>query len=503
VTAVADNISTLGVEEIADLVSASNDARALESRLFLPYQRAWIREGAKLAILEKSRRIGADYTDAWAAVSSRITGARTEDLWYSSADETAAREYMEYIAHFCRAFGAMVEAFDESHEMFGADDITVFRAVLPRVTTRTGARVRPKIHALTSNPRTFRSKGGDVTLSEFAFHADPRGMMKAAGPATTWGGRVRVISTHHGEGSKFNDFIEMGRRCVAGEARPSDMPWFVHRVTLDDAIAQGLVELINATRGTRYSRDEFRAECRALCETEDEFNEEYLCEPSAQGGSYLPYELLRPCVHAKAPTPTEEWSEFLANISERSAECSALYAGVDVGRTTDRYVVWVIGKIGGALRTLGVLVWQGRSYGEMQMIGESLLAATFPGAARVRRLCGDATGIGAQMTEAWTRKFRGRAENVTITSSVKQALIPLVRRHVEERTITLPDDPVTLADLSSVRKSVTIAGHVRYAADRTRDGHADRLIALSLALHAADTTRACRFASLRHKPVGL
>ena len=42
-----------------------------------------------------------------------------------------------------------------------------------------------------------------------------------------------------------------------------------------------------------------------------------------------------------------------------------------------------------------------------------------------------------------------------------------------------------LSDLHSVEKQVTAAGNVRYAAPRSEGSHADRFMALALALHAA------------------
>ncbi|MFW5837703.1 MAG: hypothetical protein ACOCVM_06810, partial [Desulfovibrionaceae bacterium] len=51
----------------------------------------------------------------------------------------------------------------------------------------------------------------------------------------------------------------------------------------------------------------------------------------------------------------------------------------------------------------------------------------------------------------------------------------------------IPYNPEIRADLRSVTKQTTSAGNIRFTAERTPDGHADRFWALALALSAAET----------------
>ena len=60
-----------------------------------------------------------------------------------------------------------------------------------------------------------------------------------------------------------------------------------------------------------------------------------------------------------------------------------------------------------------------------------------------------------------------------------------MKRHFEERTLRIPGNRSLRLDLSAVKRIVTSAGNVRFDAERTEDGHADRFWALALALHAA------------------
>ncbi|MBE2245575.1 MAG: hypothetical protein IAE86_22685, partial [Burkholderiaceae bacterium] len=77
-----------------------------------------------------------------------------------------------------------------------------------------------------------------------------------------------------------------------------------------------------------------------------------------------------------------------------------------------------------------------------------------------------------------------RVEAVTFTPQVKEALAYPLKGAMEDRKVRIPDDAVIRSDLRKVQKQVTAAGNVRFVAESTPDGHADRFWALALALHA-------------------
>lgn len=472
-------------------------SRATESRAtvqreaaFLPYQLRWIEDQSRIAVWEKSRRIGADFCDAFRAVRERITGARTTDYWYSSADESAAYEYMQYVKTWALdVYGLVLELVD-GVERFGRDDVRVMSVTFPEIHGR-----RPRIIAMASNPKSFRSKGGDVCLSEFAFHDNAFELWKAARPVITWGGRVRILSSHNGIESMFNQMVEMGRRHAEGTPRTNDIAVSLHRTTIDDAIADGLVERINLVSGEHATREEFREACRRDCGDERIFAEEYLCRPSEESGSYFPYELLRPSTASDAPPARKRVGLFLEDVFRHGAGADALRAGIDVGRKRDRFVIWVVAKFGAMRRTSGILELEDEPFGVMEWAIAAMMDLVVEPASEMRatqratqvsRCCIDATGIGMQLAERAVEKYRTRVEAVTFTSAVKEDLFTRLRRDIEERTVTIPDDAVVLADINSIRKTVTTAGNVRFDAQATDLGHADRATALALALHADD-----------------
>jgi len=64
-----------------------------------------------------------------------------------------------------------------------------------------------KIVALSSRPSNLRGKDGCAVIDEAAFHEDLPELLKAALAFTMWGGLVRIISTHNGAHSAFNELI--------------------------------------------------------------------------------------------------------------------------------------------------------------------------------------------------------------------------------------------------------------------------------------------------------
>src|SRR6185312_4295453 len=77
-----------------------------------------------------------------------------------------------------------------------------------------------------------RGYTGNVLLDEFAYHANPKKIWDAAAAASLLGFRLRVLSTPNGRGNLFHDIC----------TNPvTNAGWTIHRVTIDEARAQGHV----------------------------------------------------------------------------------------------------------------------------------------------------------------------------------------------------------------------------------------------------------------------
>lgn len=467
-------------------------------KLFCPYQLAWGADRSGLKLGEKSRRVGFTYFDAFDATIDRhgTHPAKPYDCWYSATDITAAEEYIGYIAEFSEMIGRVAKITEGEIEV-GDDDGGIAKVRVLRATFDNGLRVT----AGSSNPKFFRSKGGEVKLDELAFHANGRAMYKAAhASARVWGYPLAIWSTHHGPTSFYNQLLQQAR---AGKLKAS-----VHRVTILDAVEQGLVERIRM-RKERLSdvpppdhklRQEWLDQLRAECPDEDVWNEEYLCIPSADNSALLSYELIA--------SATVENLRLIHAVTDLPRDHGEYYAGYDVGRRHDLSVLWVAERVGDVLWTRILRCLDRASFPAQQALIDSLMANP-----RVRRICIDEQGIGAQLAENAMRRWGSRAEGVTLSAPVKASLGLAFRDRFLDRQIRIPayvtwdefDDTDKVnriinrrnmrkqrhrddwlkEDLHKTRKSVTAAGNVRLAADSDADGHADAFWAGALMSEAA------------------
>lgn len=78
-----------------------------------------------------------------------------------------------------------------------------------------------------------------------------------------------------------------------------------------------------------------------------------------------------------------------------------------------------------------------------------------------------------------------------------------VRARMEDRRMRIPMDGKIRADLRAVTKQVTMAGNIRFTAERTPDGHSDRFWALALGIHAASGAEGAQWRPLTPAQLGM
>ena len=224
--------------------------------VLLPYQQAWIADEAQLKVWEKSRRVGATWAEAADAVL-RAAEVGGSNYFYISAAQDMAREFIEAVAMWAKAFSFAASAIGEGIWEDGVDPeagrrfIKTFEVSFPN-----GRRVL----ALSSRPTNLRGKQGNIGIDEAAFAPELAGLLKAAMAMLLWGNRVRIWSTHDGTENPFNALIQEIRAGKRGSAT-------VHRITFDDAVAQGLYRRVCLRKGvawTQESQDKWVAEARAM-----------------------------------------------------------------------------------------------------------------------------------------------------------------------------------------------------------------------------------------------
>ncbi len=418
---------------------------------FLDYQEEWLRDNSRLKIWEKSRRIGATYVQAYEDVVDASKAEDPMDVWFSSADESAAKEYIRYCAQWAQLLNIAAEDLGEVVIEKKGD----IKALV--IEFANGKR----IHGLSSNPKVFRSKGGKLVLDEFAFHADAEALWKAAAPIVTWGYPVRILSTYNGKGNRY-------ARMVA-DARKGNK-WALHTTTIEDAIAGGLVARV---LGKDVANDneiaDFRDDCREIAGDEETYQQEYMCEPVDEATAWLTWEMITACESADAGKP---------ELYE-GGDC---YVGMDIGRKRDLTVIWVIERVGDVYWTREVIPMKKAKFAAQ----DAELDRVFD-TYRVRRCCMDETGLGMKPVEdAKARHGEYNVEGVIFTNPVKQHLANLGKEAFEDKTTRIPAAKDIRNSHHAVRKLQTVAGNPRFDADRTEVGHADEFWAHMLALHAAE-----------------
>ena len=422
----------------------------MKNNYFLPYQQRWLDDKSKIKIWEKSRRIGATYIQSYEDVRDCVNKT-VPAVWFSSADESAAKEYIDYCEKWVKLFHATAKRLGEVI----IDNEKDIKALVIEFSNGT------KIHALSSNPKSFRSKGGKVVLDEFAFHNNPEELWKAARPCITWGFPLRILSTHNGQNCLYYKFID--------QVLKGKLDWSHHKTPIQLAVSEGLVDKIYQRKTTLQEQEEWMANEKDNCFDEYTWLQEYCCIAVDEASAFLPYDLIATC----------ELDDILRPLEDLKHD---FYVGVDIGRRKDLTVIWVLEKIENIKYTRLVVELAKMPFHKQEEILHEILSHKL-----FRRDCQDDTGIGMQMAENAQLKFgKFRVEGVTFTNKVKEDLAYRLRTEFENKTVFIPSRHEIREDLHSVRKITTASNNIRFDADRSDNGHADRFWALALALHAAD-----------------
>jgi len=429
---------------------------------FLPYQQEHILDDSPACIEEKSRRIGITYANSYKHCRRRNRIDTRRDLWFSSADDSSAYEYAQYCRVWCEMMQVAVKEILETPEDSSGFTFNNYVVVFPN-----GSR----INCMSSNPKRFRSKGGDIVLDEFAWHEDAGKMWDAASPCTTWGYTIELLSSHNGKNSTFNWFIEQINKVLRNESTFDDLHLLhfnLRRTTIIDAVEQGLAEKVyKLDHISPDARAKFLKDCRARCRNEDQWNQEYMCIPSEEESTLISYDLYNGCTDAACLTTPPG--------------TGPLYIGMDVGREKDLTVFWVSELVGDVLVARKIIKLKKAPYETQHATASELLRNP-----AVRRFCGDATGIGDPVIERLQKDFgKIRVEKVKFTSQSKEHMASVLLGRLQDKHIRVPDDWKIREAFHQIKKTITGAGNVRYDAARTDAGHADEFWAAALCCEAA------------------
>lgn len=434
--------------------------------IFLPFQSKWIKDESRLKLMEKSRQIGLSWATAYAGDERTAAAGARHDQWVSSRDDLQARLFIED----CKMWaGIMNKAAKDLGEVVLDQDKRISAYVLEFASGR-------RIHSMSSNPDAQAGKRGGRILDEFALHPDPRKLWSIAYPGITWGGNMEVISTHRGSHNFFNELVREARE----NGNPKNIS--LHRVTLENALDQGFLYKLQQMLPDDDARQamteaEYFDFVRSGCADEESFQQEYMCHPADDDVAFLEYDLIAACEYSAG----ERWE---IDLEEARTGKRELYGGLDIGRKRDLTVLWIMERLGDVLYTRKIIALQNMSKPDQEKV-------LWPWLECLQRTCVDYTGLGIGWGDDAQKRFgEHRIELVTFSGAVKERLAYPVRGSMEDRKMRIPYIPVVRADLRAVTKTTTATGNIRFTAERTDDGHADRFWALALAREAASSPAA-------------
>ncbi len=418
----------------------------------MPYQARFLADEADNILVEKGRQIGLSEYAALKAVRACVKRGAKHHWWVCSRDITAAKQFIDD----CRKWA---EVYNVGAVTVGTEEL-IAGAVTHTISFSTGV----VIHALSSNPDALAGKRGNVILDEFALHADQQKLLKVSSAVTQWGGQRIIISTHRGKQSVFaqlvNDAVNNG----------NPMGWSHHKVTIVDAVNDGIVERINAKAGKALSREDFLAAARAKCLTESDYLEEYMCVPQDTAGQLISWDTINACTNDRIAAADALLTE----------EAGPVGVGVDVARQHDKHIYIAVVPYLGRYAVRWVYYHEDNSWAARDAMLDTLTAT-----APVKLVLIDQTGMGDKYVQDAMRRRNGyKVRGVTFTPATKEELATNLAKAMEAGNLIIPNHPMLKAHLAAIEKGYTKTGLVCYNADRTESGHADMFWALALAYHA-------------------
>ena len=455
----AEEMAIYGVDVPQDI----GEAQPENEPVFLRYQQKWFEDESQIMIAEKSRRTGLTWAEAGRNV---INAAKPRsrggcNTFYVGSKQEMALEYIAACALFARAFNQLAEAdvyeqtfWDSSKQ----EEILTYMIRFPK----TGR----KIQALSSRPSNLRGLQGDVVIDEAAFHESLEELLKAALALTMWGNKVRLISTHNGVDNLFNEYIQ--------DAREGKKDYSVHRITLDDAISQGLYQRICYVTGQTWSLEAQRKWRDGLYKNapnKESAEEEYGCVPKKSGGTYLGRVLIEqamvadhsiPIIRYEAPEDFMEWTpvmretevekfchEFVQPCLDELSHDNRHTFGEDFARRGDLTVFTPLATFPDLRKRVPFLVELRNLTYEQQKYVMLFVTRQLP---RLSGLAFDATGNGGYLAEQAALEFgTDMVEQVMLSAGWYQEWMPKLKAEFEAFNIEVPRHQTILDDLLHIK----------------------------------------------------
>lgn len=432
---------------------------------WLPTQERWIKSKRRLKLMQKTRRYGGSYCNAYAVAEKTSMKGNPFDAWIGSRDLLAARLTINDVKFFSRVLN--VACTDRGE--IALDDDRKLRAFEVEFANSRFAR------GLSSSPDAFAGKQGWITLDEFALHKDPRQLYGIVQPGIMRGGSLSIISTHRGTGNFFNELVKE----ITQKGNPKKFELFT--ITIEEAVREGLWLKIQQSledanvedERLGWSDDDFLQSLRNECATEEMWMQEYMCLPCDDNSALLTWDEI-----LAASRTEQELHELLRDVPISAPR----FIGMDVGRKNHPSVIWQWVRHKGLLLEEEVKPLQGMTFARQE---EELFS-------RLHRLpvvsCRiDATGLGMQLAENAVTRYPGKVTPVTFNQHVKVEMAVKSKRKFQDGLVRMRDDTKRQYELYSIKQKSGAADSIVITSEAgLSEGHSDYAWAAFLGLHASD-----------------
>ncbi|MGC4408753.1 hypothetical protein WDZ87_10960, partial [Rhizobium sp. ST-5] len=271
------------------------DLDPLAEGVLMAHQASWIADESDLKICEKGRRTGVTFAEALdcTLIAAAQRSAGGQNVFYIGDTKPKGREFIGYAAHFAKVVAKEMLTIEDGIFFDQKEDGSTQAISSFIIRFASGFR----IEALSSRPENIRGLQGTVVIDEAAFHRDVRNVLDAVNALLIWGGRIRVISSHNGVSSPFNELIK--------EARAGKNPFSIHTYSFGDAVRNGLYKrvcLIKGEEWTQEKEDKWEAQIRASYGTRTaKMRQELDAIPAEAEGAAMTRVLIESCMSRDLP----------------------------------------------------------------------------------------------------------------------------------------------------------------------------------------------------------
>lgn len=452
------------------------------------WQDDFIKNRNRYICLLKSRQTGFSFIVAIKGLVKAFDPARTQyTKQFVSYNEEDAQEKIRYAKQFYDSIPQKYKKrlIHPTATMLEFEDI--------------GGKTTSRLISLPCRPP--RGKNGDVCLDEFAIYLPrlSKEIYTAASFCTLRKGCIEVGSTPLGTIGKFYEI------CTDRENYPNFdryfVPWWYARVMCKDV--RGAVQLAKdmptEERVERFGTDRLISLYRNS--TLEDFQQECECVFIDSSASYISLDL----IYANTPGRREDdiplniendeeyfnakrdveihcfkdADDFILNYSPEKYG-SPLYMGLDIGRTFDATVFYIIGLVNGKQRSVLRHEMRNADF-DSQFDVLCRLMEDLP----IYRCAIDNGGIGSNLAENAQKRYGERVEQYRFSLQSKEVLAMNVKMGLERREYELDNNRDFHAQIHSIKRTPSSGGGFRYDAERNERGHADSFWAWALASYAA------------------